>query len=82
LILEIYLFTTFIEMPPKKTSTGAAAAKKEPEHPAYKDMITSAISTVSPSPNLNPYRYIALLSSSPCLAIPLGQPLINAAQRT
>lgn len=31
------------EMPPKKSTT---AAKKDPEHPSYKDMITSAISTV------------------------------------
>jgi len=31
-------------MPPKKSTTGAA--KKDPEHPSYKDMITSAITTV------------------------------------
>ena len=30
-------------MPPKKSTT---AAKKDPEHPSYKDMITNAISTV------------------------------------
>jgi hypothetical protein len=41
-----------LEMPPKKT--GTAAAKKDPEHPSYKDMITSAISTVLPPPSHNP----------------------------
>src|SRR5271155_368361 len=34
-------------MPPKKSTT---TVKKDPEHPSYKDMITSAISTVYPPP--------------------------------
>ena len=37
-------------MPPKK----APIAKKDPEHPSYKDMITAAITTVTPLPSTPP----------------------------
>ena len=49
-------------MPPKKSTT----VKKDPEHPSYKDMITSAISTVS-SPS--PYSPKPFRPSIPIIAI-------------
>lgn len=48
-------------MPPKKTST---ATKKDPEHPSYKDMIVSAISTVC---SLSRTTLKLLISLSLCL---------------